>query len=393
VRVVFSTAILPHYRLPFHEGVRSTLASFGITYDVIFGQPDREEALKGDLASLSWGKRVANHYFRVGRTSFLWQPILSDVWGSDLVVVGQENRLLTNYVIQGLRRFRRPKIALWGHGRNFQSDPRPSVRDRWKRVWATQCDWWFAYTEASRKIVETYGFPTQRITVFQNAIDISEIRRLIAQIDDQRLESLRKRLRVNSANVAIYVGGIYPAKRVDFLIKAAREIRQRVPDFMLVVVGDGVHRSLVETAAAEHSWIRYLGPLFGAEKAEILRLGRVFMMPGLVGLAILDCAAAGIPIVTTAYPYHSPEIAYLEPGQNGLIVADWLNPMAYADAVISLLTNDELHASLVVGARKIAANLTIERMVDCFSDGVLAALKAPRYGERGLPFRQDGEAD
>lgn len=382
MRVVFSTAILPQYRVPFHEGVRSHLASFGIKYDVIFGQPDREGALKGDLASLPWGKRVANRYFRFGRTSVLWQPILKHVWASDLVVIGQENRLLANYVIQGARRFRRPKIALWGHGRNFQSE-RPTLADRWKRAWATKCDWWFAYTETTREILETYGFPTQRITVFHNAIDTAEIRRLIAQIDNQRLDSLRVNLGVNSSNIAVYVGGIYPAKRVDFLIKAAIEMRRRVSNFMLIVVGDGVDRGVVETAAAEHSWIRYLGPLFGARKAEILRLGRVFMMPGLVGLAILDCAAAGLPIVTTAYPYHSPEIEYLKPGLNGLIVTDWLNPLAYADAVVSLLNDDELHASLAAGARQIGTELTIERMVDCFSRGVLAALEAPRYGNPG----------
>lgn len=379
MRVVFSTAILPQYRLPFHEGVRSQLASLGIEYDVIFGQPGTDEALKGDLASLSWGRPVVNRYFHVGRHCALWQPALKEVWASDLAVIGQESRLLTNYLIQGLRRFRRPRIALWGHGRNFQSDLGPGLAASWKRFWATQCDWWFAYTEASRKIIETYGFPAQRITVFHNAIDTSEIRRLIAHIDDQRLKSLRTQLGVTGRNVAVYVGGIYGQKRAGFLIEAAKEIRRRVPDFVLIVVGDGAERSLVEKAAAENFWIRYLGPLFGIRKAEILRLGRVFVMPGLVGLAILDCAAAGLPIVTTAYPYHSPEIAYLIPGRNGLIVTDWLNPMAYADAVASLLENDTLHASLAAGAREIGAELTIERMVHCFSDGVLSALNAPRY--------------
>lgn len=379
VRVVFSTAILPQYRLPFHEGVRSYLASFGIAYDVIFGQPGTDEALKGDLASLAWGKQVANRHLRIG----LWQPILRDAWASDLIVIGQENRLLANYIVQGTRRFMRPKIALWGHGRNFQSDLSPSLMERWKRFWATQCDWWFAYTETSRRVLESYGFPSERITVFHNSIDTSEIRRLIAQIDNQRLDSLRVQLGANSPNIAVYIGGIYRQKRAEFLIEAAKEIRRRVSDFVLIIVGDGVDRNLVETASAQHPWIRYLGPLFGVEKAEILRLGRVFTMPGLVGLAVLDCAAAGLPIVTTAYPYHSPEIAYLEAGRNGLIVSDWLNPSAYADAVVSVLRDDELHASLALGACEIGAEFTIERMVHCFSHGILAALNAPRYSRHG----------
>jgi hypothetical protein len=147
----------------------------------------------------------------------------------------------------------------------------------------------------------------------------------------------------------------------------------------LIVVGSGVDRHRIEAAASRHSWIRYLGPLFGTEKVEILRLGRVFMMPGLVGLAILDCAAAELPIVTTAYPYHSPEIAYLEPGRNGLMIQDWQNPVAYALGVVSVLRDDAFRAKLAKGANEVAAAYTMERMVECFCEGIFAAVLAPKF--------------
>ena len=260
------------------------------------------------------------------------------------------------------------------------SKPRPDAgfAQRWKGVWATQADWWFAYTEATRKIVEGYGFPSERITVVHNTIDTSEIRRLACEIGDSRLNALRQRLDIKTNNIGVYVGGLYDYKRLDFLIESAREIRRHVPDFELIVVGSGVDRHRIEAAASRHTWIRYLGPLFGADKVEILRLGRVFMMPGLVGLAILDCAAAGLPIVTTAYPYHSPEIAYLEPGRNGLIVQDWQNPVAYARGVMSVLRDDAFHAELAKGASEVSTEYTMERMVRCFCDGIFAAVSAPK---------------
>jgi glycosyltransferase involved in cell wall biosynthesis len=382
-RVLFSTAILPRYRVPFHEGVRANLRSLGVTYDVAFGQPSESEAAKGDLTALPWGKKVINRYYHIGGLSALWQPILREVWASDLVVIGQENRFLTNYVIQAQRRFRRPKIALWGHGRNFQADATSVYAEKWKRTWAPRCDWWFAYTEASRKIVESYGFPHERITVVDNAIDTSEISRSVARIDDQDLASLRIKLGVESDCVGVYVGALYGHKRMGFLIEASKDVRRRVPNFTLVIVGDGVDRVIVETATAQNSWIKYLGPLFGDEKAKILRLGQIFMMPGLVGLAILDCAAAGLPIITTAYPYHSPEIAYLKPGRNGLIVGDWTDPKAYADAVVALLQDNRLRSTLAAGAKEVGKELTIERMIQRFSGGVLAALSTPRYTNRG----------
>jgi hypothetical protein len=173
MRVVFLTAILPQYRLPFHEGVRACLTKSKIQYDVIFGQPGAAEAAKADNEILSWGKQVINRRLKIGQFSTLWQPALGDIWASDLAVIGQENRFLINYVVQSLRGFCRPKVALWGHGRNFQTAPNAGFSQRWKRAWATQADWWFAYTEATQKIVEGYGFPSERITVIHNAVDTS----------------------------------------------------------------------------------------------------------------------------------------------------------------------------------------------------------------------------
>lgn len=375
MRVVFLTEMLTHYRVPFHEGVRMRLQASGIEYDLIFGEPRKDQLAKGDCASISWGKQIVNRYVSIGRISAIWQPALGDLWNCDLAVVGQENKLLINYIVQISRNFRRPKIALFGHGRNFQTEP-GGPRARWKHFWATRCDWWFAYTEETRRLIESYGFPAERITVFQNAIDTNEIQNLATQISDAELVTLRTQLGIATDQIAVYIGGIYGHKRIEFLIKAAVEIRQQIPEFVLLIVGSGSDRPRVEAAAASYPWIRYLGPRFGREKVALLRLGRVFAMPGLVGLAVLDCAAAGIPIVTTAYPYHSPEFAYLQPGRNGIIVEDWCSSTAYAEAVVSVLRDDGFRQKLATEAREIAQHYTIERMVRCFADGVEAALAA-----------------
>lgn len=377
MRVLFLTAVLPHYRVPFHDGVRSRLTGLGIQYDLIFGQPNPEEATRVHCASVLWGKKIRNRYAEINRYPVVWQPALKDALNADIVVIGQENRLLINYILQIFRNCGGPKVALWGHGRNFQNgDGRWT--ERWKRLWATQCDWWFGYTEQARKIIEAYGFPHDRITVVQNAIDTSEIRRLAGEINETEISELRARLDVPTTNVGVYVGGIYGRKRIDFLVAAAVEVRRRIPDFVLIVVGSGTDVPIVQRAAVNHPFIRYLGPRHGREKVQVLRLGRVFAMPGLVGLAILDCAAAGLPLVTTAYPYHSPEIAYLEPHHNGLMVDDWRNPSAYADALVSVLCNDALHAKLSAGARATAERYTIDHMVQRFCDGIVAALKFPK---------------
>jgi glycosyltransferase involved in cell wall biosynthesis len=378
MRVVYVNTALAQYSVPFQEGVRRRLAENGVQYEAIYGQPDPNQAAKGDQASLGWERKVTNRYIRIGPYDAVWQPVLKDIWNCDLAIVGQENRRLVNYVAQVLGSFRPSRLAFWGHGRNFQAGPQPNLAQHWKRYWATRCDWWFTYTEATGKLIESYGFPPARITVFHNAIDTSQLRRWADEIGADELDALRRRLGIATDKVAVYVGGLYDLKRIDFLIAAAQEVRRRIADFQLIVVGGGPDRPLVEAAAAAQPWIRYLGPRFGREQAAILRLGRAFVMPGLVGLAILDASALGVPIVTTAYPYHSPEIGYLKPGENGLSVDDWRNPTAYADAVIAVLCDDALRAKLAAGARRMAQTYTIENMVERFCDGVLAALAMPK---------------
>jgi glycosyltransferase involved in cell wall biosynthesis len=111
------------------------------------------------------------------------------------------------------------------------------------------------------------------------------------------------------------------------------------------------------------------------EKVELMTLGHVFMMPGLMGLAILDAGVAGLAIATTAFPWHSPEIAYLEPEISGVKVADWENPQAYAAAVCALLSDPDRLASMAGAARAMADRYSIETMAGNFATGAMEALK------------------
>jgi glycosyltransferase involved in cell wall biosynthesis len=369
---------LPQYRVPFFNGVRATLAKHGIRYDLIVGDLDPKQATKGDQGRLGWERQVNNRFIRVGPILAVWQPVLKEIWNCDLAIVGQENRLLTNYIAQIFGMMRPSRLAFWGHGRNFQARSKRTLAETWKRRWATRCDWWFTYTDATSELIESYGFPRERITVFYNAIDTSALRRWDSEIGVEELACMRRQLGIATTRVAVYVGALYDHKRVAFLLEAATEIRRRIPDFILIFMGSGPDRHVVEKAAAAHPWIRYLGPRFGREKAAILKLGRVSVMPGLVGLGILDGSALGVPMVTTGYPYHSPEIAYLKHGENGLMVQDWTNSAAYADAAAAVLCDDVFHAKLAAGARLMADTYTIERMIQSFCDGVLAALAAPK---------------
>lgn len=371
--VAFVTRILTHYRVPFHERVRDLLEARGIRYRLLHGQPGEAEAAKGDLASLPWAETFPNLPL-LGRERLVWQPIGKRTSKSGLVIIGQENRLLANYWLQMTRGPRR-RIALFGHGRNFQSRNPGGPAERWKRFWATKCDWWFAYTDATRRHIESLGFPPERITVFQNAIDTTALRRQAESLSAQDVAAAVAALGMKGTNVGIFVGGLYPDKRLEFLVEAAERVRARIPDFELLVVGGGPDLPKLRALALARSWICVAGPRFGREKAALMRAAKLFLMPGLAGLAVLDAGAMGLPVVTTAFPWHSPEIAYLEHGRNGVIVQDWKNPDAYADAIVDLMLSNSLRKKISVAGRAIIQDINVEKMAQRFVNGIHLALQ------------------
>ncbi len=112
------------------------------------------------------------------------------------------------------------------------------------------------------------------------------------------------------------------------------------------------------------------------EKSLLVSLGRVLLMPGLVGLVVLDSFAYGLPMVTTDLPYHSPEIDYLIDGENGVMVKQAEDPNAYADAAVRVLLDQDFRDKLKAGGAAALETYSIEAMAERFADGVTKALAA-----------------
>jgi glycosyltransferase involved in cell wall biosynthesis len=370
-KVCYVFPVSHRFRYPFHIALRDELARHSVTYKVIYCAPFGPNISKKDTIDVPWGLRVPMLKFGPLILQFGFREMLR----SDFIIIQQENRLLINYILQILDRLGLKRVAFFGHGRNFQSASRQSFAERWKRFWATKVSWWFGYTHETKELITGLGFPSERVTVFNNAIDTKQIEADFMSITDDVRCEVRELLNTGSENIAVYVGGLYAEKRIRFLIEASKRIRQTIPDFVLLVIGGGPDEDLVKVAARENHWIHYMGPQFGIEKARLLSVSKVFLMPGLVGLSILDAFCYGTPIVTTDVPFHSPEIAYLEDGVNGVMVRDHKDIDAYAAAASRVLTDHAYRQLLVDGGRKSLKDYSIENMSYRFAIGVLNALE------------------
>ena len=367
---------LTPYRLPFYELLRHELSDRSIDLSVVYGQADGEERAKRAPTTLHWGHYRANRYVRLGAKELSWQPCLSLLRDVDMVIVEQALKRLLNLVLVARQGTCGPQVAFWGHGKNFQGHRASPIAEKLKRQLSRRAHWWFAYNEMSAQAVEALPYPRSRITVVNNAIDTRGLRSAGESVREEQVASLVSRLGIRSGNVALFVGGMYADKRLAFLIESCDRIRATVRDFEIIFVGDGPDAGLLQAAARSRPWIHLEGARFGTELAPYFALGRVLLIPGMVGLAVLDSFSLGVPLVTCDLPYHSPEIGYLEPGVNGVVVDDAEDPARYASAVVDLLIRPDTRARMVAQCRRAASSYTVESMAERFAEGVEQALRA-----------------
>lgn len=377
---------VPAYRAPFYEALRVELAAVGVELRLIYGQPTGRDVSRGDAATIGWGTRIRNRVLRIGSKDVIWQPALPHLRGSDLIIVEQASRLLLNYVLSFGRRCGLVKrIAYWGHGRNFQQDSASALAEWIKRRASVRADWWFAYNAASVDIVKSLGFPPERITDVQNAIDDSSLRASLEGVTPSRLDEFRRRFGIEGRNICVFIGSLYPDKRLGYLLDAAEIIRSHVGDFELLVVGAGPDEGVLRAFATERPWVHELGFQDSEVRACALRASRLMLIPGAVGLAVIDSFVSECPLVTVAGRAHGPEYGYLADGVNGISLSEDSTALDYAEIVIGLLGDDAALERLREGCSSRAGSLTLEQMVNRFAGGIMSALQAGSRPAQGGP--------
>lgn len=149
-------------------------------------------------------------------------------------------------------------------------------------------------------------------------------------------------------------------KRVDHLIEIFRDVEGR--DAGLVIVGSGMKEEW--KARINPQTTMYLGEVHDPENRKISRIFKmadVCAIPGHVGLGLNQAFYFGLPVVTEQGK-HPPEIAYLKPGHNGVVVPENDLPSLKSE-IFELLDNDALLQSFSRNARTdILAEASTEAM-------------------------------
>lgn len=372
-KVVILQHRLLHYRTKLFDMLRKSCAERGIELHLVYGQASRRESVKNDEGTLPWAHKVKNSFWEVGERDIVWQPFPPVLKDADLVVVMQESRILSNYPLLLSRLWSSRKVAYWGHGKNFQSDAPSGLREQWKDFMIGRVDWWFAYTQMTVDILQQAGFPQSRITRLDNAIDTNGFKSELASWSEANLIEEKMRLGISqTAPIGLFCGSLYSDKRLELLIESSDIIHQQEPGFTLIVIGDGPSMPQMREAAESRPWMHLMGVRKGREKALYFRLGDVMLNPGLVGLHIVDAFCSGLVMITTKTARHSPEVAYLRDGENGVYAGD--TPEAYSTAVLEVIRDVDLLQKMQQACLADSERYTIENMVNHFADGIKMAV-------------------
>ncbi len=373
-KVLFVQRMIPDYRLPFFVRLHEKLKEAGVDLYVTTGESLADDYLNDTAEDYSWIIKHRNYYFY--KTIHIHN--IKSIHNYNMVIVMQENSHLINFYLL-IRRYMtgRPLMAFYGHGRNLNTK-RNRVREYLKKKISLLPDWWFAYTALTERVLLSNGYPEQRITIANNAIDDSELKRIHSELSEGGRLKLRGELGIGlGAKVALYCGRLINIK-VSFLISSLELIREKNNTFEALIIGTGPLEDEVHQSSKKYEWLHYLGPIYGNDRVKYFCVSDVFLMPGVVGLAILDAFATGLPIITTDCKVHGPEIEYLEQGVNGFITSD--NVKQYSDKVCELLGDEQMLIGMKTNATRISEKYSVDKMADNFSAGIQRALKSVRLG-------------
>lgn len=373
-KVVIVQNTVRQYRARFYVDLHRRLAQDGIDLRVVYSDPNPWEAAKRDCVDVNGNVGIKVRARWLVGDHLVYQQAWRHVQDARLVIVEHASRYLLTHALLASRVMSSRKVAIFGHGiHNTGTRVGKFLRQRMLRL----PDWWFAYTARTMRFLLAQGVPADIVTDVQNAIDTDSLARAAGRIEAGEITALRGALGIaTDARVGLFCGSLYSHKHLPMLIASAALIRARLPEFHLVIVGDGPDRNLVEKAAASHPWIHYVGPRFNDARAPYFRLADLLLNPGLVGLGILDAFAVGLPVITADIPIHCPEIEYLEDGHNGIVTPD--DPVLYAEAVVRTLGERDLLGRLREGASRSGRRYTLGNMVENFAGGVKACLEHKR---------------
>lgn len=240
-----------------------------------------------------------------------------------------------------------------------------------------------------RDLIENFGSEPGRVTVIPNPVDLDLIGRMKQESDDDTI--------VHDGPMIVNVARLAEAKGHKHLIKAFREVREVLPDALLVLVGDGEERGNITRLIADEGMQDSI--VLAGHRSNPYRLmasADVFVLSSFYeGLpnSILEAMACGVPVISTdclsgpreiISPDSDPaQVANeIEHSEFGILVPPWKGDRSDADresmlaqAILGLLTDEGMKDRYGRKGLERAMDFSVDRVIPMWDDFIKQRLR------------------
>lgn len=201
-----------------------------------------------------------------------------------------------------------------------------------------------------------------KVHVIPPGIDVRKFPSRYSEKGRSVRQIMRQRLGVaGTQKVILYVGRFIPRKGITVLLEAFRQVHEQHPDSELWIIGgkpnqaSDFHRSVRQKAQGLP--VRFLGFINQSRLPAYYLAADVFACPSQqpesFGMVNLEASATGLPVVASnAWGLRES----VKDGVSGVLVRDYTNPAAFANAIHSFFVTpsrlDELGRRASVWVRK-----------------------------------------
>ena len=144
-----------------------------------------------------------------------------------------------------------------------------------------------------------FGDNINNYQIMNNAIDINKFK-----FDTQKRKEIRKFLNIDKDTFVLgHVGRFNYPKNHEFLIDMFNEVYKKNKNAVLLLVGDGDGRSVIEEKVKNlklDNNVKFLG--IRSDIHELMQAMDVFVLPSLyegLGIVLIEAQAAGLPCITS----------------------------------------------------------------------------------------------
>ncbi len=250
---------------------------------------------------LTWQKRVI--------------PLLHNKNYDKYLMLGEPFTLST-WVFMVLKPIIAPKkkIYLWSHGWYG--------REGWLKKWIKICffglaDGTFLYGNYARNVAISQGNNPDKLWVIHNSLDYDRHFQIRKEL---KKTSVYKDHFNNQAPTLIFIGRLTKVKKLNLVIEAVAQLKERNEKYNIIFVGDGEERkNLEESARHLEIPIWFYGSCYNERKnAELIYNADLCISPGNVGLTAIHSMTFGTPVLTHSnFSNQMPEFEAIHNGSTG----------------------------------------------------------------------------